>query len=231
MCHEGSSLRLHAAAFSLAGHASHFACCAQCRCALPVQSNRVLAGSQACYYVRRHAMLPNMASPDMSPGLACCCIAPNMALLCLTPCRWMSARQPSNRLRTPACRGHRCWSAPTWLLGEGDGVHGGASDGGVPHSPTPRRAALACSYLLVSLHMLCRGLDIPGRVDHVINFDFPLNPVDYLHRTGRTARAGATGAGRMPATCNTGAGVYCSLCCHNQIIAAPLGHALQPACS
>ncbi|KAL4423171.1 hypothetical protein ABPG77_007824 [Micractinium sp. CCAP 211/92] len=29
--------------------------------------------------------------------------------------------------------------------------------------------------------------------DHVVNFDFPLNPVDYLHRTGRTARAGATG--------------------------------------
>lgn len=39
----------------------------------------------------------------------------------------------------------------------------------------------------------CRGLDVAGHVDHVVNFDFPLNPVDYLHRTGRTARAGAPG--------------------------------------
>jgi len=47
--------------------------------------------------------------------------------------------------------------------------------------------------LLVATDLAARGLDIPGRVDHVVNFDFPLNPVDYLHRTGRTARAGATG--------------------------------------
>ncbi|KAG2448645.1 hypothetical protein HYH02_006532 [Chlamydomonas schloesseri] len=48
--------------------------------------------------------------------------------------------------------------------------------------------------LMIATDLAARGLDFPGTVDHVVNFDFPLNSVDYLHRTGRTARAGATGS-------------------------------------
>ena len=37
-----------------------------------------------------------------------------------------------------------------------------------------------------------RGLDIP-HIEHVINYDLPQCPEDYIHRIGRTARAGAEG--------------------------------------
>ena len=49
---------------------------------------------------------------------------------------------------------------------------------------------------MVATDLAARGLDFPVCIDHVINFDFPLNPVDYLHRTGRTARAGNRGEGK-----------------------------------
>ncbi|XP_040971651.1 DEAD-box ATP-dependent RNA helicase 39 isoform X2 [Gossypium hirsutum] len=42
---------------------------------------------------------------------------------------------------------------------------------------------------LVCTDLAARGLDLD--VNHVIMFDFPLNSIDYLHRTGRTARMGA----------------------------------------
>lgn len=47
--------------------------------------------------------------------------------------------------------------------------------------------------IMIASDLAARGLDFPGQVDHVINFDFPGSSVDYLHRTGRTARAGNSG--------------------------------------
>ena len=45
---------------------------------------------------------------------------------------------------------------------------------------------------LVCTDIAARGLDIK-EIDHVIMFDFPLNPIDYLHRAGRCGRAGRKG--------------------------------------
>ena len=46
--------------------------------------------------------------------------------------------------------------------------------------------------LLVASDVAARGLDIPD-VSHVFNFDVPHHPDDYVHRIGRTARAGRSG--------------------------------------
>ena len=46
--------------------------------------------------------------------------------------------------------------------------------------------------MLVATDIVARGIDIE-ELGHVINFDVPNAPEDYIHRVGRTARAEATG--------------------------------------
>jgi ATP-dependent RNA helicase RhlB len=46
--------------------------------------------------------------------------------------------------------------------------------------------------ILVATDVASRGLHIEA-VTHVVNYDVPQDPEDYVHRIGRTARAGASG--------------------------------------
>jgi len=52
---------------------------------------------------------------------------------------------------------------------------------------------------LVASDVAARGLDIPN-VSHVYNFDVPTNAEDYVHRIGRTGRAGRNGKALMIST-------------------------------
>jgi ATP-dependent RNA helicase RhlE len=56
---------------------------------------------------------------------------------------------------------------------------------------------------LVATDIAARGIDVDG-ISHVINFDIPNIPESYVHRIGRTARAGA-------------AGIAISLCSHDEL--------------
>ena len=47
--------------------------------------------------------------------------------------------------------------------------------------------------ILVATDIAARGLDVP-HIEHVINYDLPQVAEDYIHRMGRTARAGAEGS-------------------------------------
>jgi ATP-dependent RNA helicase DeaD len=77
-----------------------------------------------------------------------------------------------------------------------DGHSADAIHGDLSHNR--REKAIAgfrmCKYrILVATDIASRGLDIP-HIMHVINYDLPQCPEDYIHRIGRTARAGAEGS-------------------------------------
>jgi len=74
-------------------------------------------------------------------------------------------------------------------------------DAGALHGDMDQRARMAMLEnfrkgnlkLLVASDVAARGLDIPD-VSHVFNFDIPTHADDYVHRIGRTGRAGRKGA-------------------------------------
>ncbi len=51
---------------------------------------------------------------------------------------------------------------------------------------------LGSTAVLVATDVVARGIDVDN-ITHVINYDIPTNPEDYVHRIGRTARAGSSG--------------------------------------
>jgi len=88
---------------------------------------------------------------------------------------------------------HRANRLAEHLLREGinaDRIHGNRSQ-------AQRTAALAAfksgrTRVLVATDIAARGIDVEA-LGHVVNFDVPMVPEDYIHRVGRTARAEATG--------------------------------------
>ena len=79
-----------------------------------------------------------------------------------------------------------------------DALHGGKSQGARQKAlDLFRKGRLRA---LVATDIAARGIDVSG-VTHVINFDLPNEPESYVHRIGRTARAGAGGVALS--FCNT----------------------------
>jgi ATP-dependent RNA helicase RhlE len=70
-------------------------------------------------------------------------------------------------------------------------IHGNKSQGQRERALSDFKAGRV--RILVATDIAARGIDVDG-VTHVINFDLPNVPETYVHRIGRTARAGAEGA-------------------------------------
>ena len=82
-----------------------------------------------------------------------------------------------------------------WGYLEGNNYHAAILSGDVPQH---KRQKLFQEFsegkmpILVATDLAARGLHIPD-VSHIFNYDLPQNAEDYVHRVGRTARAGASG--------------------------------------
>lgn len=82
-----------------------------------------------------------------------------------------------------------------WGFLQGNGIDTAVLSGDVPQK---KRLSLLKKFqngelpALVATDVAARGLHIPD-VTHVVNFDLPEDAEDYVHRIGRTARAGASG--------------------------------------
>ncbi len=78
---------------------------------------------------------------------------------------------------------------------EANGIHASAISGDVPQK---KRQRMLTDFqegrlpVLIGTDVASRGLHIPD-VEYVINYDLPHDAEDYVHRIGRTARAGASG--------------------------------------
>ena len=72
-----------------------------------------------------------------------------------------------------------------------EAIHGNKSQGARQRALQRFRDGHA--RVLVATDIAARGLDVAG-ISHVINYELPNEPENYVHRIGRTARAGAGGA-------------------------------------
>src|SRR5712672_1641626 len=71
-----------------------------------------------------------------------------------------------------------------------EAIHGNKSQGARQRALDAFKAGRV--RVLVATDIAARGIDVDG-VTHVINYDLPNEPESYVHRIGRTARAGASG--------------------------------------
>ncbi len=69
-------------------------------------------------------------------------------------------------------------------------IHGNKSQGAREKALSNFREAKV--QVLIATDIAARGIDVPS-ISHVINYDIPMDPESYVHRIGRTARAGRQG--------------------------------------
>ena len=150
----------------------------------------------------RRARSANAARPGQGRGHARCCNGRS----CRTarhPCRSRGKAADPDRCARATSRSTASSSSPAPSMAPTRSCAGWSRPASRPRrsTATSRKASASARCrafrdgkvkTLVATDIAARGIDVDG-VSHVVNFDLPNVPESYVHRIGRTARAGAEG--------------------------------------
>jgi len=140
----------------------------------------------------RVTIVPERASAEAPPPVRQVAYVVQRPYKLAALCRLLDVESPASTLVFARTRGAVEELAESL---SGRGHEAGALHGGLSQEQRDRVMARfrdGSLDLLVATDVAARGLDIP-RVSHVVNFDLPASPEAYVHRIGRTGRAGREG--------------------------------------
>lgn len=136
--------------------------------------------------------------PANQPGPGACSQRAHLAVPAPQPSS--GAAQPMRSPTHPQCTPHPTTRALSRAKHHASGPAGPAQPPAAlalnpTRHPLPARVRSGRTWVLVSTDLIGRGMDFVG-VNTVVNYDFPSTTTDYIHRVGRTGRAGHTGGWR-----------------------------------
>eukprot|EP00976_Prorocentrum_cordatum_P068264 1179068-Prorocentrum_minimum.AAC.2 len=165
---------------------------------LPKEARVPMSGPRGWDACPRRALVWGEPAPPSAPRPVRPCVAAPLLVVVVSQGPLVALASPARcKRRLCRCVPHRTtdWGGAGLIVGCSRGLSRSVSTFFCDYSRFSIERVLCVGLgvgLGVATDVAARGLDIPD-VEYVINYSFPLTVEDYVHRIGRTGRAGKTG--------------------------------------